>query len=168
MLQIVVVELDLTSERKETLTSETKLSILPLAKKVITSSFLSRDRNNFLWRTSRHGNNFPRRTSHQSFRRISRRGKKIPRWTSHLLGLLLTFEGDYIFIVSDGVYDNFDPEHLGLLPNQLVSKANFSSDDSDFLKKLDTFKDWAELPNDLCTKAKEDFILQKFEEMYVL
>lgn len=67
--------------------------------------------------------------------------------------------------MSDGVYDNFDPEHLGLQPNQLVSKANFFSEDSDFLKKLESFGDWAELPADLCTKAKEDFILQKFEDM---
>lgn len=76
--------------------------------------------------------------------------------------------GDYIFIVSDGVYDNFDPEHLGLLPNQLASKAGFTSDDVEFVKKLESFKEWSELPNDLCTRAKEDFILQKFEEMHVI
>jgi len=73
-------------------------------------------------------------------------------------------EGDFIIIVSDGVYDNFDPEHLGYAPGQLEAKG-FTSDDKEFLKLLSSFNDWSELPNELCMKAKEDYLCQTLENM---
>jgi len=72
-------------------------------------------------------------------------------------------EGDILFMVSDGVYDNFDPEHLGYAPYELRKKG-FKSDDEDFLRKLEEFTDWTELPNELCTRAKEDFLVQRLQE----
>jgi len=64
--------------------------------------------------------------------------------------------------VSDGVYDNFDPEHLSIEPNQLV-KNGLQVEDPEFLKQLTEADGWGELTLAACTKAKEDFIQQKIQ-----
>eukprot|EP01126_Amoeba_proteus_P065441 TRINITY_DN9309_c0_g1_i3.p1 TRINITY_DN9309_c0_g1~~TRINITY_DN9309_c0_g1_i3.p1 ORF type:complete len:482 (-),score=114.32 TRINITY_DN9309_c0_g1_i3:232-1620(-) len=70
-------------------------------------------------------------------------------------------EGDLVFIISDGVYDNFDPEHLGTSPCNLMERySKFFFWDG---PPLDGYNDWSEVPPELVTKIKEDFILQKLE-----
>ena len=47
---------------------------------------------------------------------------------------------DIIFVVSDGVYDNFDPEELGIPPRKLgIDADEWEPHDPDHAKKMDEF-----------------------------
>jgi len=61
--------------------------------------------------------------------------------------------GDFIIIVSDGVYDNFDPEHLGVEPDLLPSYSKFFPGEDDKKK-------WLDIPLDIEHKLKQEFLVE--------
>lgn len=76
------------------------------------------------------------------------------------LGLIFSFIGDFIIIVSDGVYDNFDPEHLGVEPDLLPSYSKFFPGEDDKKK-------WLDIPLDIEHKLKQEFLVEALNTQYV-
>ena len=66
------------------------------------------------------------------------------------LNKMLTFEGDIVIAVSDGVYDNLDPEHLGFLPADL---------------QIPEFQSWDQMPLALVNEVKTHFMCEKMNEV---
>ncbi len=65
----------------------------------------------------------------------------------------LVEEGDLVWVVSDGVHDNIDPQLMGHLPNQL---------DSDI-----TSDDWELLPPETAARLKNDFSMKFLEKKFL-
>ncbi len=65
----------------------------------------------------------------------------------------LVEEGDLVWVVSDGVHDNIDPQLMGHLPNQL---------DSDI-----TCDDWELLPPETAARLKNDFSMKFLEKKFL-
>jgi len=63
-----------------------------------------------------------------------------------------TLQGDIILLVSDGVYDNFDPQHMGLTPRDVDS--------------LFEYDDWHVVPANIAEGLKTHFIVQRLEKMF--
>jgi len=62
-------------------------------------------------------------------------------------------EGDMIFLVTDGVTDNLDPQHLGLGPKDLPKSLG-----------LEGFETWADVPGERAHRTKEVFKLKLLEQ----
>lgn len=63
---------------------------------------------------------------------------------------------DVIFLVSDGVYDNVDPEHLGLTPAQVFEPDSLGA----------KFSEWDAIPIDICVEKKERFKIDRIRSLY--
>lgn len=61
-----------------------------------------------------------------------------------------------IFLVSDGVYDNVDPEHLGLTPAQVFEPDSLGA----------KYSEWDAIPIDICVEKKEQFKIEKIRSLY--
>lgn len=62
---------------------------------------------------------------------------------------VLTYTGDMIIIMTDGVYDNLDPIHEGLMPTNLGSQSQFTFF-SYLLQATITLPGHASMPNRTC------------------
>eukprot|EP01129_Flabellula_baltica_P014922 TRINITY_DN7309_c0_g1_i1.p1 TRINITY_DN7309_c0_g1~~TRINITY_DN7309_c0_g1_i1.p1 ORF type:complete len:1128 (+),score=201.40 TRINITY_DN7309_c0_g1_i1:430-3384(+) len=58
-------------------------------------------------------------------------------------------EGDIFFLVSDGVYDNFDPEYLGLSPKDINLQQ----------------ESWDEMETEEALSVKSHFVIEKMQEL---
>lgn len=63
----------------------------------------------------------------------------------------LVDEGDVIVVVSDGLYDNLDPQSLGLSPKDAGI--------------MDSGSDWTKVPPELVEKAKSDYMCEKIRSL---
>uniref|UniRef100_A0A6B2L221 PPM-type phosphatase domain-containing protein n=1 Tax=Arcella intermedia TaxID=1963864 RepID=A0A6B2L221_9EUKA len=57
---------------------------------------------------------------------------------------------DLIMVVTDGIYDNLDPEHLGMDPRSVSKEYDYDS--------------WDDMPNILVKQAKEDYVVAQIEK----
>jgi len=75
-----------------------------------------------------------------------------------LFSHVLVIAGDVILFVSDGVYDNVDPEHVGLSPAQVF----------DLSSPFSQINDWEHVPMLDALAKKETFKIEKLTSLYAI